>query len=84
MVNGMIISNFDGKGDQRVKSVSGQSVLLLAETEKQVIVKGFFGTMDCKNTLMNYIVSLNVELIKNLSRKDFIRFQNELLLKLGV
>lgn len=75
--DGRFEQNAAAKGCKRQRSERGRidgaehSVGTMAGKELFRITFGNFGV-------------LSSELIKHISRKDFIRFQNELLLKLGV
>ena len=84
MPSGIIIDDLDRNGNREVDDLKGSSIILIADTGTDIVMKEFSRQKSKTKMLAECIMVLSSELIKNMSRKDFIRFQNELLLKLGV
>ena len=84
MPSGIIVDDLDRNGNMEVDDLKGNSIILIADTRADIVMKGFSRQKSETKMLTECIMVLSSELIKHISRKDFIRFQNELLLKLGV
>lgn len=84
MPSGIIVDDLDRNGNMEVDDLKGNSIILIADTGADIVMKGFSRQKSETKMLTECIMVLSSELIKHMSRKDFIRFQNELLLKLGV
>lgn len=85
MPKALILDDYDEIGNRERTNLEGRSILALQENGGRI--KGICYGSDPKQRKIFYmqvIEELSRALYRSMSRTDFIRFQNELLLKLGV
>lgn len=85
MPKALILDDYDEIGNRERMNLEGRSILALQENGGRV--KGVCYSADPKQRdvfYMQVIEELSRKLYRSMSRTDFIKFQNDLLLKLGV